>query len=218
MNMKASQLLLIIVSVCAVAVSAAQANVVTVSISGTVEYNQIPAGYPLHVVTAGQPASLSFTVDSNNYTNSPSYPTRGYPIDIGSFHLNFPTISVALQNPFPSGEKPYFVIRHNDPQVDGFLVSTSYDYPLGVPTDQAGGYGQLVNEFHVTYQHGTLPSLNILDAAGTYDYAGLTVFNWALQDGPFDPLYIDFVKMSISPEPATLVLLAIVPLVMIRRR
>ena len=216
--MKTTQLLLIVAFASLVTAGAAQAGIVPVTITGQVEYNQIPAGYPMHEVLPGETAVLSFNVDSNVFTNSPTYPTRGYPIDTTSFRLQFESTSVGLQNPFPAGETPYFVIRHNDPQVDGFLVSTSYDWPVGVPTNATGYYGQYVNEFHVTYKHGTLSSLNILDAAGTYNYSGLTVFNWAIQDGPFDPLYIDFTSLTIAPEPATLTLLALVPLVMIRRR
>lgn len=216
--MKASKSLLIAVSVLAVVATAAQADTVTVTINGLVEWNRIPAGYPLHDAAAADPATISFTVDSTNYVNSPNYPTRGYPINQNSFQLSFPADNVGLQIPFPSGQTPYFVIRHNDPQVDGFLVSTSYDWPNGVPINAVGYYSQLVNEFHVTYKHGTLPSLDVMDALGSYDYGGLEVFNWAIQDGGLDAMYIDYSQMSITPEPASIGLLALSFVLIGRRR
>jgi len=195
----------------------AKADIVTVTTTGVVEQNQIHSG-PLSLVHAGDATTMIFTVDSGNFVNSPNFPTRGYPISPASFGLNFPALSVGLQNPFPLGQTPYFSIRHNDPAVDGFMLTTNYDFQNGVPTDQTGAFGQFVDNYYVTYQHGTLPSLNVLDALGTYNYNGLTVFNWTLDDGPFNAMLIDFTQMTITPEPAGLAVLALGSLMLLRSR
>ena len=136
--------------------------------------------------------------------------TSGPEVDASSALVEYGS-TIGLQNPFPAGQTPYFVIRDNDPAVDGFFVSTNVDFPLGTPIDQTGIFDQFVNNFSVTYTGDTLNSLDILDALGTYDFTGLTVFNWTVDDGPFQPLGIVFEQMTISalaaPEPGTLVLL-----------
>lgn len=196
----------------------ARAEIVNVTINGEVEWNFITAP-PLGGALVGQAAKLTFTVDSNNFANNPVYPTRGYPIDKASFKLEFPTTSIGLKDPYPAGQTPYFVIRNNDPAVDGFMVSTGTGFPEGVPLNQAGGFGNFGNEFHATYEGSRLPSLNVLDALGTYNFTGLSVFNWTLQDGPVDAMGILFSDMTISavPEP-TAALLALPSAILVLRR
>ena len=197
----------------------ARADIVDVQLNGSVEWNMI-TGAPLNGAHVGDLAKLTFTVDSNNWVNNPVHPTRGYPIDLASFKLTFPTFEIGLQNPYPAGQTPYFVIRNNDPQVDGFFISTGTGNFDGVPLNQAGGFGQFKNEFHVTYGGSRLSSLDILGALGHYDYTGLSVFNWTIDDGPVNALGINFTDMTISvPEPASIGLLALaLPLVRRRRR
>lgn len=195
----------------------ANAAIVTVQVTGEVEFNQI-SSQPLSSVTSGSPATLTFQVDSNNYVDSPNFPTRGYVIDQSSLSLTFPQTSVGLQNPFPAGETPYFVLRNNDPAVDGFFIANNTDFFSGLPINQSGIFGNFVNEYHVTYDGGTLASLNILDALGTYDYTDLQVFNWSLDDGPFNPMLINFTQMTITPEPASLGLVTVALLAARRRR
>jgi hypothetical protein len=196
----------------------ARAAIVNVEINGSVEWNSI-AGPPLNGAHVGDKAKLTFTVDSNNFLNNPVYPTRGYPIDVSSFKLSFPTFDIGLQNPYPAGQSPYFVIRNNDPAVDGFFVSTGTGFFEGVPLNQVGGFGNFGNEFHATYGGSLLSSLDVLGAQGYYDFTGLTVFNWTLQDGPFDALGILFKDMTISvPEPSVACLGAAGGLLMIARR
>ena len=206
------------VSVSVLAANLARADIVDVNITGTVEWNQIGSA-PLNGAQAGQAATLTFTVDSNNWVNNPVYPTRGYPIDKASFKLKFPTFEIGLQNPYPAGQTPYFVIRNNDPAVDGFFISTGTGFFEGVPLSQAGGFGQFANEFHVTYEGTRLSSLDVLGALGYYDYTGLTVFNWTVDDGPFNPLGILFSGMTISvPEPTGLMLVGLSGLGLLSRR
>ena len=203
----------------AFATADAPAEIVDVTINGSVEWNLISSP-PLNGAQVGQAAKLTFTVDSNNFANNPVYPTRGYPIDTASFKLKFPTFEIGLQNPYPAGQTPYFVLRNNDPAVDGFMVSSGTGFPEGVPLSQAGGFGQFKNEFHVTYGGSLLSSLDVLGALGHYDFTGLTVFNWTIDDGPVNALGILFSDMTISvPEPASMGLLTLaLPLLARRRR
>jgi hypothetical protein len=90
------------------------------------------------------------------------------------------------------------VIRNNDPAVDGFFVSTNVDNPAGLPLVPVGSLGHFANSFLVTYGGSTLSSLDLLGALGNYDFTGLSVFNWSVDDGPFNPLGIDFVSMTIE--------------------
>jgi len=176
---------------------AAGATIVKVTIHGTVAFNSITKA-PFTAVTAGQGAQLSFLLDSGSYVDSPSFPVRGYVIDAASCLLTFPSAAVPLQSPFPAGQTPYFVIRNNDPAVDGFYISTIVDGPNSLPLAPVGSFGHFGDAFHVTYDGSTLASLDLLGALGSYDYTGLTVFDWAVTDGPFAPLGIDFVSMTIE--------------------
>jgi len=204
--------------------TAASATPVTVTVTGEVEYNQINAASPIGrtTVTAGSPAVMTFMLDSNNYSNSGFFPVRGYAIDQSSFDLTLNGVSVALQNPYPAGQTPYFAIRNNDPAVDGFFLTSNVDagFPEGVPTDEPGIFGQFFDNFSVTYLGTTLPSLDILDAVGNYDYTGLTVFHWTMDDGQFGPeaMGLIFTNMSITPEPATIALLGLGLLAARKRR
>jgi hypothetical protein len=194
----------------ALATGVAQAEIVLVEIAGTVEFNQVSAP-PIGSLTAGTSVVLSFLLDSDDFVNSPTYPTRGYAIDQASFSLAGGGVSVGLQSPFPAGQTPYFVLRNDDPAVDGFFISRSVDFPIGVPLAQVGVFGRFSHDFSVTYSGGLLESLDILDAVGTYEYDGLTNYNWLIEDGPASPVGIGFDSLTISvvPAPASAATLAI---------
>ena len=189
-------------------VGVAEAEIVIVEIAGTVEFNQVAAP-PIGSLGAGTSVVLSFLLDSDDFANSPTYPTRGYVIDQASFSLAGGGVSVGLQSPFPAGEVPYFVIRNDDPAVDGFFIARSVDFPIGVPLGQAGFFERFSQDFSVTYGGGLLESLDILDAVGTYAYDGLKGYNWTIDDGPASPVSIGFESISISvvPAPATVAML-----------
>jgi hypothetical protein len=170
---------------------------VRVTIDGEVEFNGINFG-PLSNVNNGDAAQVTFLVDSDLFVNNPNFPTRGYEIDGPSFQLSFPGGSIGIQNPYPGGNTPQFVIRDNDPAVDGFMVSDSQNAPVGVSTSAAGQVTNFKNAFHVTYGGDLLPSLDIEDALGHYDFTGLTVFNWTLDDGPFQAMGLIFGTMDIT--------------------
>lgn len=207
-------------AVCAAA--GANAAVVQVSIHGQIDYNVINSG-PLNNgdVPGGSDVTWSFLLDSTQYMNDPDgLPTRGYFIDQSSFKATFNGVTIGLQNPFPDGQLPMFVLRDNDPAVDGFFLSTGTAWSAALPTSLDGRFGPLGTYFLSTYENNPLSSLDILGAVGTYNFDGLTVFGFRLEDGPFAPMEIVFDHMTIAeiPAPATLGVLAPLALVGRRRR
>ena len=76
---------------------AATAATVEVQVTGVVEFNQITTG-TLGGVNANDPATLTFTVDSDVFVNSASFPTRGYLIDQTSFALTMGAVTIGLQS------------------------------------------------------------------------------------------------------------------------
>lgn len=176
--------------------STARSQTVSVTVSGEVEFNQITSG-PFAAVAPGDTASFSFELDPAVFTDSASFPVRGYHVDVSSFTLNLGGVSVGLAPPAPAVQ-PYFSIRNDDPAVDGFLLTDVVDFPNGVATDVMGSVGPFKNNFYVTYGGGTLSSLDLLNAIGTYDFTGLTVFNWTITDGPFDAMGMIFASLEIT--------------------
>lgn len=170
---------------------------VQVTVNGEVEFNQIRSG-PLSAVAPGDPAVMSFLVDSDLFTDNPFFPTRGYVIDHASYSFLLDGVDVGLQDPFPAGQVPYFVVRDNDPAVDGFFISTDLSFDFGIPLDEPGFFGPFGARFLATYPGDRLPSLDILDALGTYDFDGLQVYGYAVTDGPFDAMFILYRNMTIS--------------------
>ncbi len=170
---------------------------IQVTVTGEVELNQI-TDPPLGNVDPLDAARLTFQVDSEVFVDSVNFPTRGYPIEAATFSLLLGTTEVGLQDPFPAGQTPYFVLRDNDPAVDGFFVATDVDFPVGVPLDVTGIFGQFRNMFSVTYEGDVLSSLDVVEAAGTYDFTQLTVFGWTIDDGPFSPLGMVFSQLTIA--------------------
>jgi hypothetical protein len=165
---------------------------------GHVEYNQITSG-ALGAVHANDPVLITLRVDAANLINSPTFPTRGYPAVAGTYAYQIGSVALGLQNPYPAVPPPMLVLRDNDPAVDGFLLSTNVDLPVGIPLDQSGIFGALKARTYTTYTGTTLTSLDVASAVGTYDYTGLSVFGFAIQDGPFDPIGLIFDKLEIAP-------------------
>lgn len=176
--------------------SLSHADLVDITFTGTVEWNQINPP-PLGNVNAGDAVVLTFQVDSDVYVNGSAYPTRGYNINAVSWSCTMGSTPIDIQTPFQG--TPYFVLRDNDPAVDGFMLSTNdVYYALGVPLEQSGAFGDFVHVAYVTYGGDTLSSLDILDATGTYDFAGLSVYNWVVEDGPYSPLGVVFEQLTIE--------------------
>lgn len=177
----------------------AHADVVVVDATGTVVFNGI-ANPPLNGVTVGETAVVSFEVDSNNFVDGIPGDTRGYVIDQASFSLAFSGgVSVGLLSPFPAGQTPYFTLVEGFPVSDGFFVSTSNVSPGGVPISQT----PLQFNLDLGYDGGTLTSLDILDAQGTYDFTGLTRFGFNLWQIVPDNVRLDieFASLTIQARP-----------------
>jgi hypothetical protein len=175
------------------------ADPVAVSILGTVEYNQVSIGQ-FGNVNPGDAVEITFMLDSNNFLDSGTYPTRGYVIDETSFQLTAGSATVQLFDPFPG--TPYFTLRDNDPAVDGFIFSKNQvDFPSNLDLNEpANGAGTryFQSHFEVGYTGDTLSSLDILDAIGVYTFTGLTSFYFTIQDLGFDPIGFIFVSLTIS--------------------
>lgn len=205
---------LLIACVAASLPALAHAGVVHVQITGVVDYNVI--GGSMTGVVAGDPVVMAFDVDSDVFVNSPSFPTRGYSIDLSSFNMTVDGRPVTMDIPQPSGTA-YFVLRDNDPAVDGFFISpnTDLDSPLSVHIPGLAPAHEL--DFRATYGNTTtLSSLNILDAVGTYNFTGISVWRWDIgrfgnpgAEYIYQTLSISAEPISAVPEPATLALLAL---------
>ncbi|MBL9002521.1 MAG: hypothetical protein JNK25_15435 [Phycisphaerae bacterium] len=159
--------------------AAADAAIVRVEITGVVEWNMYTTG-PLAPARAGDPVRLSFEVDSEVFVNSPQWPTRGYPIIQSSWQMTAGAATLGLRSPMPGGTVPYFVMRNNDPAVDGFLVSAGVDYPFAVPVE----IPNMGLEFLRTFSTSTMwDSLDIMDALGSYGFEFMSSYNWTVGRG-----------------------------------
>ncbi|MFG0292185.1 MAG: hypothetical protein ACF8MJ_03415 [Phycisphaerales bacterium JB050] len=199
----------------------ASAEIVQIDIVGSVDFGGVNIGQWADV-NPGDSAVMSFQVDTNNFLDSTNFPTRGYEIISSSFALTLDGITGGMANPYPNDAAPYFIIRDNDPAVDGFYLAEHPDqFPIGVATDEPAQIGETFRAlFSATYGGDRLDSLDILGAVGTYDFTGLQVFNWGLEDGPFQPMgfIFDSFTISVVPAPSSAALLTMGALTCARRR
>lgn len=187
-----------------------RADVILVVAAGDVSFNVI--GGSMTGVAVGSPVTMSFTVDSNVFLNSASFPTRGYPIDLASFNMVVDGRPVPVENPQPGGATPYFVLRDNDPAVDGFFLSPGVDLPFPTVVTIPGLTAPHDLDFSVSYDNGNvLSSLDIQNALGTYDLTGIGSFLWTIGRFGNPGAEYNFGTLTISnvPEPTSLGLVAI---------
>lgn len=186
----------------AAVVGAASADTVNVTATGQVIFNGITAA-PLGTVLNGEICTMSFTCDSSNFVDGVPGDLRSYPVS--NFSLSFSEgLSVGLMDPF-SGT-PYFTLVDGFPVSDGFFVSSGTVSPGGVELEQAGYQFNL----DLGYVGTTLGSLDITDAYGTYDFDGLTRFGmniWRIFPDNV-VMEMDFMQLTITPAPGSLLLLA----------
>ncbi len=188
---------------------AAQATPVKVEIDGVVDYNVIGGG--LDGIPSDAPASMSFMLDSGTYVDSASFPTRGYAIDLASFSMTVGGVAIGIDIPQPGGADAYFVLRDNDPAIDGMFISlgsVDWPFPLSVHIPDLAPEHEL--SFEYTFADGvTLSSLDILDAVGTYGPPNVSAYLWAL--GRFGNNGAEFspgsITISAVPEPQSLALM-----------
>ena len=194
-----------------VAPLAAQAVAVKVQIDGVVDYNVIRGG--LQGIPSGAPTSMSFMLDSNVYVDSGTFPTRGYTIDLSSFTMTVGGVPISMDIPQPGDVDAYFVLRDNDPAIDGMFISlgsTDWPFPLSVHIPDLDPEHEL--NFEYTFADGvTLSSLDILDAVGTYGPPNVSSYLWALgrfgnNGAEFSP---ETITISAVPEPASVALMAL---------
>jgi hypothetical protein len=199
---------------------AANATIVQVAVNGSVDFGSVNNGQWGDAVS-GDPVNMRFLVDSNDFIDSGNFPVRGYEVIQDSFSLTIDGNTAGLAGSQPFGS-PYFVIRNDDPAVDGFFLGTNIDgFPNGIATDETAQIDPTFSAlFSATYEGTRLDSLNILDALGTYDFTGLSVFNWGLQDASFQPMgfIFDSWEISVIPAPASIALLSPIGMIATRRR
>lgn len=198
--------------------SSAQADLVKVTMTGAVDFNVI--GGSMSGVNSGAPVSMSFNVDSNTFTNSAMFPTRAYNVIDSSFVMTVGGNPVNFDNPQPTPY--YFVLRDNDPAIDGFFMSAGTDLPSPgavhipglTPTHE-------LNVLHTFTDGNVFNSLNILDAVGTYDLSSnVSVYNWGI--GRFGNNGAEYVPGQLTiesvPEPTTMAVLGLGLIAAARRR
>ncbi|MGP1309127.1 MAG: hypothetical protein ACTS27_02885 [Phycisphaerales bacterium] len=180
----------------------ALADLIRFEATGEWDFGMIRSG-PLNGVNSGA-ASMRFDMDSDDFIDSTNFPTRGYRIIQNTFALTVDGITVGLPDPYPMGEDTLFVLRNNDPAVDGFFLGSSVDgFPNGVSIDNAGLLDTYLRVlFSATYGNDPISSLDIRDAVGTYTFDGLTVFNWGFEDGGNQIAGMIFDQFTISVVPA----------------
>jgi len=189
----------------------AQATSVRVQVDGVVDFNVIRGG--LDGIPSGAPTTMSFLVDSNVFVDSGSFPTRGYTIDLTSFSMTVGGVPISMDIPQPGDLDAYFVLRDNDPAIDGFFISlgsVDLPFPLSVHIPDLSPAHDL--DFSYTFANGTtLSSLDILDAVGSYGPPNVSVYLWSL--GRFGNNGAEFapetITISAVPEPASALLMAL---------
>ncbi|MCV2368108.1 PEP-CTERM sorting domain-containing protein [Roseateles oligotrophus] len=177
---------------------------VRVEVVGSVEYSVIQGG--LSGVKAGDRAVMSFNLDSDNYLNSENFPTRGYRIDLGSFDLSIGGVHMQLDMPQAGSGDALFVLRDNDPEVDGFFLSLGPDDRVPLSLHVPGLEPEHELEFGRTFSVNTaLHSLNILDAVGVYGFENMSSYQWTMGRFGNYGLEVGYEGISISavPEPTT---------------
>ncbi|MCS7033513.1 MAG: hypothetical protein NZ561_05900 [Phycisphaerae bacterium] len=201
------------------AMSGAHAELVNVTATGTVAFNVIQGNQT--GTGSGAPVVMSFNVDSDVFVNSVNFPTRGYDIIPASFSLLVGGQPIHLVHPQPGGPAR-FVLRNNDPAVDGFFLSrNNVDFPVAVNVTIPGLTPIHDLNFSRSFNDGTpFPSLNILECLGTYGTANLAAFQWTVGrlGGVGAEYNYQSLTISIVPEPSCAAVLAGLAGLMGRRR
>lgn len=185
--------------------STALAAGVRVTVTGSVESNAFPANgtNTFGGILAGSPVTLTLELDSTQFLDSPNLPgrTRGYVIQPGTMRLTAGTASATRLENTPA----YFVLRNNDPRVDGFFLSQGTDIDTSIPLQMIpAGFGvQFSRTFDINTPAPTpddsLTSLNILDALGSWQFNDISSYNFAVGIGEFNlPMILAYESITIA--------------------
>ena len=173
-----------------------------VLIGGVVDFNLLNRGV-FAGAEAGDPVALVLTVDSDQFTDSPTSPLRGYPVSLSSLSFQIGSTAVGVDTSLPTDPTPLFSLQNDDPATgDGFFLSEELGAPNGVPLDATGDVGTLEVHFSATYGTGALGSLDIQNESGSYNLPGLIGAEWVLTDGSVEVLGVTFWRLRIILESA----------------
>jgi hypothetical protein len=183
------------------------ASPVRVVVTGSIEYNAFQSGtFARSIVPSGSPVMMTLDLDSSDYFDSPNLPgvTRGFRFNPSTFHLQVGSVSASLR---ADVTEAYFVLRNNDPRVDGVFISMGTDIDTEIPLAMTpNNYGIAFSrtfagapDFPSTDPDPTLSSLNLVDAVGTWGYDNLSSYNMAIQQGEGSvPMGIGYETLTIT--------------------
>ncbi|HYD01318.1 MAG TPA: GC-type dockerin domain-anchored protein [Phycisphaerales bacterium] len=194
--------------VCAAAPTVLAAPV-RVTVMGTVEYNSFNSGtFAQSVAPAGSPVVMTIELDSTDYLDSPNLPgiTRGFRFGPEDFSLRIADAQTTLA---AGGPQAYFVLRNDDPRVDGVFISQGTDIDTQVPLAITPvGFGIA---FQRTFDGAppppstdpdpTFTSLELTEAVGSWGLENLSAYHMAVQQNEV------VVPMGIGYETLTIELL-----------
>jgi hypothetical protein len=165
---------------CLLALSgAAHADRIRVTLTGSVENNWMTRG-PLVSARANDRAVATFEVDSGRFVDSALYPVRGYIIDHSTFTITIGSASTGM--PASLGTTvPYFILRDNDPAVDGFVLSDDIDFPRSIPLNGGPGLTMGMSFLRTFTTAAAFPSRDILDLApATFGFEDMSSYDWSI--------------------------------------
>lgn len=195
---------------CAGVVMAASAlasgETVRVVVTGEVESNGFTSG-TFAGVPSGAPVTMTIDLDSTNFLDSAAFPgrTRGYRFFASTFSLRIGSVVTTL-TPSAVG---FFVVRNDDPRVDGFFISQGTDLdtmvPLAMtPTNFGIAFSRTFNNpLPPPALDPTLPSVNILDAVGTWGFENISSYNFTVERNEnITPMILAYETITISVLPS----------------
>lgn len=182
--------------------SVVQAETVRVVVTGEVESNGFTTG-TYAGVPSGAPVTMTIDLDSTNFLDSAALPgrTRGYRFFASTFSLQIGTITSTL-TPSAVG---FFVVRNDDPRVDGFFISQGTDIDTMVPLDMTPTNFGIA--FSRTFNNPlpppaldpTLPSVDILDAVGSWAFDNISSYNFTVERNEIiTPMILAYQTITIS--------------------
>lgn len=179
-----------------------QAQTVRVVVTGEVESNGFTTG-TYAGVPSGAPVTMTIDLDATNFLDSAALPgrTRGYRFFADTFSLQIGAVATTL-TPSAVG---FFVVRNDDPRVDGFFISQGTDIdtmvPLAMtPTNFGIAFSRTFNNpLPPPALDPTLPSVDILDAVGSWGFENISSYNFTVERNEnITPMILAYQTITIS--------------------